>query len=282
MSIVINGVTCEVISTGYSEKADQSGPSATRGYLCDWDQRFLVANSLLGIVKYTGSGATGQVTFANPGRLDELPGLLTMGVRIEGKGQPFQNAAGLGYPYAIVWTDYGILPYVAGGGSDGAQIDPNTSFTYATQELDSSNQYVEIPKNTLYYADSNTPSTLNRSVIVTVIEMKITFHRLPYIPMPALVHADKINDATFLGIETGKVKFDGITVSRDFSGPDGSQIEQKASFHFSYRPVADWNMVPSASNPGNWTLLKFRTRTISPYVYYDLRNVWPGSYVNSV
>jgi hypothetical protein len=277
MSIVINGVTCQVMSTGYSEKADQSGQSATRGYLCDWDQRFLVANSLLGIVQYSG----GAVTFANPGRLDELPGLLTMGVRIEGKGQPFQNAAGLGYPYAIVWADYGILPYVAGGGAEGAQIDPNTSFTYATQELDSSNQYVEIPRQALSYPNGQV-TTLHHSIVVTVVEMKITFHRMPYIPMPALVHADKINDATFLGIERGKVKFDGITVSRDFSGPDGSQVEQKASFHFSYRPIADWNSVPLPYIPGTWGPLVYKGTTVNPYVYYDLRAVWPASYVNSV
>jgi hypothetical protein len=56
MSVTINGVLCDVISRDYREGIDGRGPSATRGYLCDWDQRYTVANGLLGLTSFSGKG----------------------------------------------------------------------------------------------------------------------------------------------------------------------------------------------------------------------------------
>jgi hypothetical protein len=99
--------------------------------------------------------------------------------------------------------------------------------------------------------------------------------------MPALAHAGKVNDALFLGIEKGKVKFNGVKVSRDISNADGS-ITQKCMFQFSYRPIADFNAVPDPLVPGQWTTLKYKGTSVYPYPYYDLRSVWPGTYVQSL
>lgn len=280
MPINIGGVDCEVISKGYEEHADQSGQGATRGYLCDWNDRFKVAHALLGLVRVSGTGAGTSIDFENPMGLAELPLMVAMGVRIEGKGRPINNAVGLGYERAIVWATYGILPYASGGGGQ-ALISPQDSFIYCTQELDASETYVDIPGQVLEYVSDGSRSNINRAVQVTVVHMSLTFHKLPYIPMPALAHAGKVNDALFLGIARGKVKFDGVKVSRDYSAAD-SEVLQKATFRFSYRPISDWNAVPDPLVPGNWTGLKYRGTAIYPYPYYDLRSVWPGEYYESL
>jgi hypothetical protein len=273
MSIVINGVTCEVISRDYREGIDGRGPSATRGYLCDWASRYRVANGLLGLTTFSGSGPAGNIGLPRPGQLPESPNIWATSIRIEGKGQPVENGFGLGYGSAIVWSEYTVPEY---GVLGEAQIDPATSFVYATQELDSSEMYVSIPGQALVYIDG-TPSNVDRSVIVSVINMTITLHQMPFMPMPALAYAGQLNDDVFLGIDRGKVKFDGARVTRDYSS--AGDALQKAAFRFSYRPVADWNKVPDPKGTGTWVLLGYKGAPVYQYSYFNMMTVLPAYYL---
>ncbi len=48
--IVINGVNCQEIVADFSEEYDiLKGPSAKKGFICLWADRFTVANGLLGL-----------------------------------------------------------------------------------------------------------------------------------------------------------------------------------------------------------------------------------------
>jgi hypothetical protein len=201
-----------------------------------------------------------------------------MSVRHEGKGRAYNNAVGLGYDFAVVHADYGMLPYTTGGGGGQPQIDPSEPMVYCTQELDSSETYIDIPGQVLTYP-TGVASHVNRAIQVTVVSLSFQFHKLPYIPMPALVHAGKVNDALFLGIPKGKVKFDGVSTSRDYNV--AGKVLQKATFKFSYRPIADFNAVPSFTTPGNWDILKYKGVLVYPYPYYDMRALWPVGYYNS-
>jgi hypothetical protein len=274
MPITIGGVVCECVSTGYGEKADSRGPEATKGFLCNWADRFKVANALMGVVGFSGTGNTGAITLPNRTGLLELPALFVQSVRIEGKGRPSNNYYGLGFDKAIVWADYGVPEYSSGGAE--AQFDPETSFLYATQELDSSEEYVEIPGQALIYPDG-TPSNVNKTIKVVTVDMTITLHKMPYIPMPALAYGGYLNDRKFLGIPKGKVKFGGCKVTRDYDA--GGNVAQKAVFIFSYRPIADWNKVPDPKGTGTFVLLKYKTGASNyPYPYFNMLLVFPLEY----
>lgn len=274
MAIIINGVTCLSVSRDYKEGIDGRGPSASKGYLCNWNDRYTVANGLMGVVSFTGTGHTGTIKLPTIGNLPESPNAWALSIAIEGKGQPVQNAFDLGYQQAIVWVTYGVPEY---GPGPEAQIDPATSFIFATQEVDQGVEYVTIPGQALAYADG-TPSNIDRVMPVHHAELTITLHRMPYMPINTVYQVDNVNDSTFLGAAMGLVKYNGVKISRDYD--TAGNVVQKSAFSFSLRPIADWNFVPDPKGTGTWVLLQYKAGgSAYQFPYSNLMSVFPTAYV---
>lgn len=244
MSITINGVSCEEIADGFEEAIDQAGPHAIKAYLCDWSSRYSVANGLVGFSSVSGSGDVPTATIVPPHLYPESKNMYCHTVSIRGGGKPTQGTKQIQWEKAIVTANYGVAQWGAIDDPSGAnQFSPDEKFVYATQELDFGGEYITIPNQAYEYFDGTTRTKTGQDfgIFVPIIELNLTFHRLPYLPMGSARTAvqSPLNDRTFLGAAAGTVRFNGCRTKRTASS-DGT-IVQEVTFSFSHRPTADWN-----------------------------------------
>ena len=98
MGLVINGIYCDELVNGYTESADiMGGYSARKGYICDWNSRFVVVHGILGLSSTVSIG--GNITLNTPMPYPELiaesqsalASNYARSVEMYGVGPPFQN-----------------------------------------------------------------------------------------------------------------------------------------------------------------------------------------------
>lgn len=246
MAIVVNGITCQEIVANLGEEFDlQSGSSIRKGFLCAWGSRFTVAQGLLGL--NTSATVGGAVIFHTGAKYPDVNNAFVKNIQIEPVGTPSQGVNQVSYPSAIVWANYGPVPWFQ---NSQTQIDAGNPI-YAEQEIDIGCEFISFPGQALVFSGGQAVNQ-DYSIRSPVVEMSCTFHSVPYIPVAAALQAGTINNATFFGCATGKLLFNGVR-SRGVQQYDGTYA-QNATYSFSYRPVARWDygLNPSA---GTWQLI---------------------------
>lgn len=270
---IINGITVQEMREGFEEGVHDQGPTATKKYLCDWADRFRVANGLLGFS--TGAGSGGSITMTSPMLYPESANLYAREITIEGKGKATQGPVQIQFAQAVVTVNYGVSSWGPAPLPD-MSIDPGMPFVYATQELDFAREMVTIPKSAVTLANGNKLKDLPYAFPIVQAIMTIGLQRVPYLPAAQVVTAMQrpLNSTTFLGVAPGYLMFNGCKSHRE-NQSDGSYT-QNLTLVFAYRPVLRWDEVfdpNGTSGPqqvrynGAAILLRSNLATLIPAVY---------------
>ena len=277
MAQTINGVTADELIEGFEEGASRSGLVAQKAYVCDWDSRYGLANGLLGLASGAG-GVGGSISLAQPHAYPDSPNLYALEVSIRGKGKCTQGAKQQRWEKAIVTAKYGVPEYQTAAGDDPGgmhSIDPASPYVYCTQEMEFGGEYVTIPASALKFSDG-TVIKQDQSLFIATVELSITLQKLPWLPAATiLANINKLNNASFLGCATGKLRFDGAKTQRT-SSTDGTRT-QEVHYKFTYRPVADWNRSYHPNGTSGW--VEVQDKNSSPLLSYaDLSALIPSAY----
>ncbi len=279
MATYIGGILCEEIVAGFEEHFHLiDGPSAKKGFLCPWADRFAVANGVLGLntAVTVGSFITVQV----PLRYPQIQYVYAYQISIQPVGAPSQGTYQIQWPYAIVWVDYKATPWSFSGIDDqNNQIDPTKPYIYATQKLNSSSEWITVPGRFAEFKTSGVSTGVDYGFRIANVDMEITLHRLPYLPTSqALNYAGMINDSVFLGVNVGKLLFNGMETTRT-KNTDGTSTTE-ATFKFTAR-AQRWDYgFDGQANGGNggWDQIVWPDHS-TPFIQStDLSVVMPSAY----
>ncbi len=248
MSLTIGGILCEEVVADFGEAYDLiDGPTATKAVICNWSDRFTVAQGFLGLNTTVLLG--GFITIKVPMRYPEIPYMYAYQIAIKGIGPPYGSSPQMAFPYAMIMVNYKCTPWSFSGIDDQFnQIDPTTPLLYAEQSIKSSAEWQEIPnKNSKFEASGNV--NLNRyNYKHSIVDMVITFHQIPYLPSnQALTYPGFLNDRLFLGVQPGCLRFDGMDSRRTHSTDGKSTSDVTLTFQARYiRWDYEWDSTPGA------------------------------------
>jgi hypothetical protein len=288
MSITVGGITYAQTTTiggveslelvaDMVEGVDERGPYANKKYLCTWPNRYALANAFLGFTTHTG-GQSGSIQITGPYAFPESPNMLARSVRIEGRGKPSQGTRQLQFEAAVIAVDFAVPPWQAIPYPD-MSIDPSTPFVYATQDIRFSREMIAIPNSALYLQGTTTRlDDTPYGVPVPNAVFNINIHRVPFLPAFAIwtAMAKPLNNAVFLGIPAGYLRFDGAENHGEASS-DGS-FAQSLAFQFTARALLRWDEVFDKTgtprrvllggSAGPAVLQRSEFRTLIPANYY--------------
>jgi hypothetical protein len=272
--VVIGGVECLELTEGLAEGIDDRGPYATKKYLCDWANRYALANAMLGFTRGTG-GQGGSVQFTHARTYPESPNLFADRVAIEGRGRPSQGTLQLAYPFAVITVEYGVPPWRMVGDPN-AGIDPNTQFVYATQDIDSSVQLIPVPNSALTLVNGHRLDDEPFTMRIPNATISITLHRVPFIPWPAIWNCMQapISDLEFLGIDPFYLFFDGAKTHEEFQA-DGS-VGKTLTLGFRARAILAWDEVFDKDGVSGPQQVLYNGSPI--YETADFRTLIPSNY----
>lgn len=256
MGVTINGIYCDEIVEGFQEAIDfQHGPTARKGYICNWTERFQVANGLLGFNH--AATIAGFITINLPMQYPEIPYMYVHDIQFEGRGQPFQGPYGTAWPKVIVWANFACMEWSFSAADDPGARNQLGNFLYAEQQLNASAQMLEIEGKWTVWNATGKPTNQHYMVRLPLVEMIITFQRVPYLPSNAVLGlVGSLNDRAFLGVSgLGKVMFNGCQSQRT-RNPDGSVATQltyqftarSQPWDYGFNPATNaWDLVIGAS-----------------------------------
>ncbi len=285
MAITIGGIVCEEIVGNFAERFHLiDGPTADKAFLCAWADRYTVARGILGLNTAVHIGTF--ITIRVPLQYPEIPYMYAYQIAIKGVGPPFQSSPQMAFPYAIIMVNYKCSPWSFQGIDDPGgqnQIDPSHPYIYAEQEISSSAEMLTVPGKYAYfktaYGSDHHSSLIPYGFRIALVDLVITLHRLPYLPTSqALNYAGMINDAPFLGVDTGKLMFNGMTTHQTHS-TDGT-VNTDATFKFQARSIRwDYGYDPLAASGNGAFDQVVRGDFTTPFITStDLSTVIPGAY----
>ncbi len=270
--IVINGVNCQEIVADFSEEYDiLKGPSAKKGFICLWGDRFTVANGLLGLTETASIG--GLITLFTPAPYPQIPTMYANRIEIEPKGPPIQSSPQLAYEACIVWTYYNCMPWSFGTGDDAFnQIAP---YIYAEQQLNSSVEWVTVPGRATKFVSSGNSTGQDFGFRIAIVDLVITLHRVPYLPSAqVLASAGSINTTTYLGVGPGQLLFNGSQTHRTHTTNGTSSTDVTYLFAARQYPW-DWALNPKT---GQWEQVVAAIGSSPLIPAIDLSQIIPSTY----
>lgn len=207
MAVTIGGVLCQELVNEFDETVELlGGPSANKVYLCDWASRYKVAVGILGLASTTKIG--GVITLQTPMPYPEIPTTYAHSVRIKGVGPPFQGARNVAFPFAKVYASFRTMPWSFNPGD--SAFTGFGPFVYAEQKMSSSCEWLHIPGYGCKYSPSGLYLNQPAQIRLVIVTMQISIKQLPYMPSDTvLTSAGLINNAPYLGVNTGSLMFDG-------------------------------------------------------------------------
>lgn len=235
MSVIINGVSCEERAVNFSEEFELlHGPTARKGFFVpNWGDRYKVVVGLLGLSSTTKIG--GRITLQTPSQWPEIPTMYAHRISIQPHGSPTSGGRQIQYPSCTVWADYGVMPWSFNPfDNQFNQLDPTRPLVFAEQRMSSSIEWIDVPGSALYW--KTTPAALQQpgKYRVALVNMEITLKFLPYLPTyEVLASAGCCNDAPYLGVDTGKLAFNGVTTAQG-AVSDGT-FTQEGTYSFTAR-----------------------------------------------
>lgn len=232
MPVTIGGVVCNELTEGFSEGIREGGPYATKKYLCDWSDRYALANAMLGLTTGTSSSS---VSHTNPQTYPESRNMWAREIAIKGVGKPTQGTYQIQWTKAIVAVNYGV-PQFGYLTYPEMSLDPGNPYVYATQEVHFERQMVTIEGSAVKLANGhqfNTPQPY--AVPIPVARLTIQLQRVPYLPWLAIwtAMANPLNNATFLGVPAGYLMLEGADTHEE-AATDGTYI-QAVTYSFAAR-----------------------------------------------
>ncbi len=250
MAQTIAGIVCQELVEAFGEGFDSTGgPTARKGYLCAWVDRYTVANGLLGLSNTTNVG--GGITLTTPAQYPQRTTMYATNIEIRGAGPPTQGTQQLQYTYAVLMVSYQCLPW-SFQGVDFMQLDYTHPFIYAEQSFNFTSEWITVPGRNTYYLTSWPTKKLDQDwgFRSPIVNFTITLKYVPYLPVAQILIASQspINSTTFLGCSPGFLLFNGAD-SHSTRAVDGT-FTQEVSYSFSYRPIAPWDYVFNGSLPG--------------------------------
>jgi hypothetical protein len=273
MSVTIGGIACDELFRDYEEGVNARGPYGSKAYLCDWANRYAVANAMLGLSSYSG----GAVSFTAPMPHPETPRMYVQDVALAGVGKPGAGTGNIRYEKAVVVARFGVSEFgaiIPGDLPAQLNIDPATPFIYAEQTLEDSVEWKTIPGKKVKVT-GGLPLTQDLAFPIHDVVMNITLHRLPFMPVNTARLKNRVNSGTFLGCPEGHVMFNGCRTQRAWFS-DGSE-SQDMHLGFTYRIDHEWNETPNPYANG-WVLMQDdEGNDIFPYA--DLSVIFPTAYV---
>lgn len=246
MAITINGVVCQELVEAFGESFDLTqGPSARKGFLCPWANRYAVATGLLGLSNTTHVG--GLITLQTPLQYPERTTMYAHQIEIRGVGTPTQGTAQLQWTNAVVSVTYQCLPW-SFAGIDYMQLDPTHPYIYAEQNMSFSSEFITVPGKGVKFVTSGKPLDQDWGFMSPKLDMQITLKYVPYLPVVAILAALQapINSATYLGVAAGYLLFNGAE-NHQTRMSDGT-FTQDVTYSFSYRPIAPWDYTYDGAN----------------------------------
>lgn len=272
--IVINGIECQEIVRDLEERYDLlRGPSMKKGFLCNWADRFKVAQGLLGLSTTVKIG--GFITFETPLTYPELGTAFVHAIDVEPVGPPIQGAAQIAYSNAIVWARYHSMPWTWSG-TDFMQINPATPFVYAKQNIKFSTETVTVPGKNAWLKTTGKVLGIDYGIPIAVAELEITLIRVPYLPSQAILQAlqNPLNQSTFLGCNPGTIFFRGG--SNEQTHDTAGNFTQDLRLVFAYRPIAAWDQAWDGSQ---WAQVVTASGGSTPFIgRSDLSTLIPSYY----
>ncbi len=281
MAITIGGVLCEEVVADFGERFHLiDGPSADKAFLCAWGDRYTVAKGILGLNTAVHVGSF--ITIRVPMQYPEIPYMYAYQIAIKGVGPPYGSSPQFAFPYAVVMVNYKCTPWSFQGIDDPGgqnQIDPATPYVYAEQTLSSSAEWLTVPGKSTKFKTSGNVTGSDYGFRLALVDLSITLHRLPYLPaVQAFNYAGMINQAPFLGVDTGKLMFNGMTTHQT-RATDGT-MNTDATFNFQARSQRwDYGFDGKAnSGSGGWDQIVWPDGSTPFITSTDLSIVIPPQY----
>lgn len=234
MAISIGGIVCEELREGFEEGVGDSGANATKKFLCNWADRYTVADAIM--FRATGTGTGGPVTITSPMPYPESPNMLAREIAIEGRGKYTQGPIQGQFAQAVVSVNYGV-PTWGAIPLPNMSFDPGMPFVYATQDIDFSREMVTIPKSSVKLANGHKLKDLPYAFPLVHAIMTIQLHRVPFLPAAQILTSMQkpLNNSTFLGVASGHLMFAGCHNHMEALS-DGTQV-QELTYVFDYRSI---------------------------------------------
>lgn len=266
------------IEHGLEEGVNDQGPWARKPYIVPWLKRGEFIRAIVGTNGVT-TGEAGawirptRMRYPDPTFADNI---FVRGVSVKAEGD-YRNIGTfpIEYTNAIVTVDFGIVDFLGDdpGFLNSVTNDPaeNEALQYATQELDFTAEYVNVPAKSVGFTDGlKYDIPMHRRV--GVVKMSLTWHKVPFIPMSrAREYIDSVNNEDkFLGCNRGTVFFEGCRTVRELDS--AGQITQKVQMSLKYRSI-DWNWFLRPDN-GTWGLIIYNGDPIKvTYPYKNFRSL---------
>jgi hypothetical protein len=246
MAQVINGITVNELVEAFGESFDLTqGPQARKAYLCNWTDRYTVANGLLGLSNTTHVG--GLISLITPRQYEERSTMYAHTIEIRGVGTPTQGTSQIRWAQAILTVTYQCLPW-SFSGVDYMQLSPTNPYIYAEQNMSFGMEFITVPGSKVKYATSGKPLDEPWGFASPKLDMQITLKYVPYLPAQQILAALQapINSATYLGVAPGFLLFNGAE-NHQTRMTDGT-FTQDITYSFSYRPIAPWDYTYDGTN----------------------------------
>jgi hypothetical protein len=270
---------------GFSKGIDEKSPwYRVVFHLDNWSDTDAFMNALMGFGTASGPTSGPTVTRGVPHAHPLSPNLYCSRTSvIQGLGNPVLNPAG--YPDyddgALVEAEYRPPPFDFGGGGVNFlnnQIDPGTPLSWCTQEVDFGHEVITIPGGTMYRytsgPDSGKFTGVPMKIFVPITILTLTFHKLPYMPLPQLrLLRGRVNSTTFLGSPAGTVLFKGGKTSRE-PNPDGSIVQTVTEVFEERDSSQPWNSEPGLGSAtfypveGTGSVTKYPVADLSPLLQF--------------
>lgn len=276
---VISGVTCLELRESFTEGIAEGGPHASKAYLCNWVDRYTVANGLLGLSTLSG-GVNGTITFTHPYPYPESYNMWAREVSIRGVGKCTQGPRQIAWDKAAILVNYAVPQYSLDQISDPGGLnsfDPSAPLIYASQRLSRGCQVLDLKPGTLTLQDGLTNPKWQQGygMFIGVNTMHLTLHSLPYLPSATLrAEVGSVNSVAIWGCAIGTLRWDGPDTNRTFNN-DGT-FTQEVSHAFAHRPIAPWDQVLHPNGTSGWKPLKYNGASILPS--FDFHTLIPTAY----
>ncbi len=254
MAQTIAGIVCQELVEAFGEGFDSTGgPTARKGYLCAWADRYTVANGLLGLSNTTNVGGT--ITLSTPLQYPQRSTMYAANIEIRGAGPPTQGSQQLQFTYAILMVSYRCFPW-SFQGVDYQQLDYKRPFIYAEQSFSFQQEWITVPKKKVFYLSNWPTKQLDQDwgFKSPLLNFTITLKYVPYLPVSQILITSlaPINSVEFLGVAAGHLLFAGAE-SQSTRSVDGV-FTQEVTYSFQYRPIAPWDFGYNGDLPG-WDLI---------------------------
>lgn len=233
---------------GYAKgRAIDRGPYVIKPYsLEDWTKIDYAIDALMGTTTTTG-GIGGTIIRIAPHQCPENPKLYCIDAYTPTLAPNDTRDGGRpSFNKATILATYGVLPYNVNTFDDPGAImsfpndsTPSDPYTYAIMEVKTDLEAIVLPNTAYKFASDNKKSNAKHIKYIARADLIYTRKRVPFLNLTLyLSKLNKLNNATFLGIAAGQVRFANFSTRIEMLD-DGTKANE-VTFVFKWREQ-HWN-----------------------------------------